>query len=225
MTTTTTTSTGTAGTDGTSPCSGPTPAGHLMCGPGKTCNTDKCGPPLTFTCVSAGSVPEGASCTDKTDCAAGLTCIHYSTVYACRKLCSIDAECPAGYLCSEGFTCGDNPATAGKYCAKTCSDVVTPAGSAVCGSQFRCNFFCSKTTHTPLQPTCDFEAGTQTSGPCTADENCAAGYYCLGTGADGGQVCTRACVANGDCPSGTTCTGMLYCDTAPTTFHYCKATP
>jgi hypothetical protein len=208
-TTTSTTSTGTAGgtttgsggTGGTT-CSGPTPQGQAMCGAGKTCNTDDCGPPVTFACFSAGSVQEGGACTDKTDCAVGLTCIHYSTVYACRKLCTVNTDCPAGFLCSEGFTCGDNPDTAGRYCAKPCSDVVTAAGSSVCATGFRCNFLCDKTTHAPVPPTCDFEAGTQRSGACESDEDCAAGYYCLATGTDGGASCTQACRSNGDCTAG-----------------------
>src|SRR6185503_12421255 len=99
----------------------------------------------------------------------------------------------------------------GKYCAKPCSDVVTAAGSAVCSAGFRCNFLCDKATHTALPPTCDFEAGDQTSGPCTSDAECAAGYYCLATGADGGAVCTQTCRSNGDCTT-SACTGTLYCD-------------
>jgi len=218
---TTSTSTGTTGTGGTA-CSGPNPAGQAMCGAGKTCNTDSCGPPLTFGCFSAGNVQEGSSCTDKTDCAVGLTCIHYATIYACRKLCTMNTDCPPGYLCTEGFTCGDNPETAGKYCAKPCSDVVTATASSVCASGFRCNLLCDKTTHAPLSPTCDFEAGALHPGsPCTADEDCAAGNYCLAVGADGGQVCTQACRSNADCAAGA-CTGTLYCGSVATTYHYCQ---
>jgi len=220
-TTTMSTTTGTTGGTGGTTCSGPTPAGQAMCGPGKTCNTDSCGPPLEFACFQAGSVQEGGSCLSKTECAVGLTCLHYNALYACRKLCSVNTDCPAGSLCTETFTCGSNPDTAGKYCAKPCSDVVTPAGSSVCATGFRCNFLCDRDTRAPLPPTCDFEAGTKKSGSCASDDECAPGYYCLGTGADGGSVCTQACRNNADCTTGM-CTGTLYCSSVATTYHYCQ---
>jgi hypothetical protein len=224
---TTTTSTGTAGTAGGGGsdgnlCSGPTPAGQAMCGPGKTCNLDICGPPPTFTCFTAGTGAEGATCKTDAQCAPGLACLHYNKLYACRKLCVMNTDCPAGYLCSESFTCGDNPDGAGKYCAKPCSDVVTAAGSAVCATGFRCNFGCDRMTHASLPPTCDFEAGTAKSGPCTTDSECAPGYYCLLSGTDGGATCTQACRSNADCVAGT-CTGTIDCGDTATTYHYCES--
>jgi hypothetical protein len=218
----TTTTTGAGGTGGGSECSGPTPAGQRMCGAGKTCNTDSCGPPLTFACFTAGSVTEGGECTSKTDCAVGLTCIHYSTIYACRTLCTVDTDCAPGYRCGETFTCGNNTATAGKYCAKPCSDVVTAAGSQVCAAGFRCNFGCDAATQSPLPPSCDFEAGAGRSGSCSSDDDCAAGFYCLTSQIDPTQtVCTQACRNATDCTTGT-CTGTIYCGNTATTYHYCK---
>jgi hypothetical protein len=195
-----------------------------MCGPGKTCNVDKCGPPLTYACFTSGTNPEGSSCTQDEDCAVGHLCLHYDTVYACRKLCVANADCPAGFLCTETFTCGDNPATAGKYCSRPCSDTVSPAGSAVCAAGFRCHFLCDRTTHVTLPPTCDFEAGTQKSGPCSSISDCAPGYICLRGGADGGGTCTQECRTDPDCTAGK-CTGLLYCDTVATTYKYCQLTP
>jgi hypothetical protein len=219
--TTSTTSTSSTTTGGTT-CSGANPAGGAMCGPNMTCNSDECGPPVTYTCFAAGTKLEGQPCDDKTDCAANMMCLHYNQLDVCRKQCLANTDCPAGYVCTESWVCGDNPDSAGKYCAKPCSDVVTAAGSAVCGGGFRCNFGCDKVTHASLPPTCDYEAGTATSGPCTADGDCAAGYFCLVTGTDGGAACTQACRSNGDCATGT-CTGTIYCDTVATTYHYCKA--
>jgi hypothetical protein len=194
-----------------------------MCGPGQTCNTDECGPPITYACFNAGTVTEGGSCITKADCAVGLTCLRYKLAHACRTLCAADADCPAGgYKCNEGFTCGTNTATAGKYCTKSCSDPSTVAGSAGCGQGFRCNFYCDATTHMSTPPSCDFEAGALKSGTCTDDEDCAAGYYCLSASLDGGtKVCTQGCRTNADCATGT-CSGTLYCDTTPTQYHYCK---
>src|SRR4051794_32579418 len=151
-----------------------------------------------------------------------MTCLQYNTRYACRTLCSEDKDCPAGFRCSETFTCGSNAITAGKYCAKPCSDVVTAEGSASCSTGFKCSFFCDATTHTPTLPTCDWEAGTLKSGACMADDDCAPGYYCLGSGGDAGAMsCTQGCRVNGDCTTGT-CTGTLYCGSVATTYRYCK---
>ena len=218
---TTSTTTGAGGSGGgTGACSGATPAGQRMCGSGMTCNTSTCGPPLEFACFTAGSGSEGSSCTTKADCGVGLTCLRYNLLHACRALCTVDTDCPAGYRCSESFTCGTNTETAGKYCAKPCSDVVTAAGSAVCGTGFRCNFYCD--TQTPLPPTCDFEAGSlRSGGPCTTDDDCAAGYYCLTSADAGPKVCTQACRNNADCVTGA-CSGTIFCSATPTTYHYCR---
>jgi len=218
-------STGTAGSagsggSGTSTCSGANPAGHAMCPAGQTCNTDTC-TPLTYACFAPGTGAEGSDCVSKHDCATGMTCIGYQMVYACRVLCAMDVDCPPGYRCSEEFSCGDNPATAGKYCAKPCSDPVSPAGSTVCGAGFRCDFLCDKTTHTPLPPTCDFESGTMTSGSCMGEGDCAPGYFCLGSADGTTHTCTQGCRVNTDCTTGT-CTGTTFCGPTATTYHYCK---
>jgi hypothetical protein len=155
---------------------------------------------------------------DPEDCAPGLICLHYDKVYACRKFCGSNADCTPGTTCTATSTCGMGRTMVGKYCSKPCSDVVTAAGSAVCAPGFRCNFGCDGTTPTP--PTCDFETGTQKSGPCSGDTDCAPGYYCLNAG-DGGGVCTQACNTNADCAMGT-CTGTLTCGGVATTYHYCK---
>jgi hypothetical protein len=223
-TVTTSTTTGAGGSGGgTGACSGATPAGQKMCGPGKTCNTSTCGPPIEYDCFVAGSGSEGSTCTTKADCGVGMTCLSYSLLNVCRVLCTIDTDCPAGYRCSESFTCGFNTETAGKYCAKPCSDVVTPAGSAVCGTALKCNFRCDTLTETPLSPTCDFEAGTLKSGPCTLDDDCAAGYYCLRSvsGDAGSRTCTQACRTNVDCVTGA-CSGTISCGNTATTYRYCR---
>jgi hypothetical protein len=211
----------TSTTTGGTTCNAATPAGGAMCGPNMTCNSDACGPPVTYTCFASGTKAEGEPCDDRTDCAANMMCLHYNQLDVCRKQCASNADCSAGYVCTEHWVCGDNPDSAGMYCAKPCSDVVTAAGSAVCGGGFRCNFRCDRVTHASLPPTCDHEAGTATSGPCDGDSDCAAGYFCL-SGADGSASCTQACRSNGDCATGT-CTGTITCDSTPTTYHYCKA--
>jgi len=189
-------------------CSGATPEGTRMCGPGRTCLTRG---DCANGCFPAGSGSEGSACTLGTDCSVGMTCIQYSASrFACRALCTVDAECPTGYRCVESFTC--NAATAGRYCARLCSDV-TAAASVACAPGFKCDFACD--TPDPTPTTCDWEAGILRSGACTAQKDCAIGYNCISS------LCTQTCRTNADCTTGGACTGTIVCGTTPTNFHYC----
>jgi len=205
---------GTGGTGGTgvgSACSGQTPAGAAMCGPGRTCLATSCAPPV-YDCFPGGSGVEGGPCLASTDCGAGMTCIRYTTTFlACRILCTSDPDCPTGYGCLGSFTCGTTT-PAGKFCQKVCSDI-TEAGSAACGAGIRCDVGC--TAQVPTPPTCGGAAGTLRSGACTTNSNCAAGFVCLNS------VCTQTCTTNADCTMGT-CIGTLACGAIATNFHFCN---
>ncbi|MEM1413585.1 MAG: hypothetical protein AAGH15_01730 [Myxococcota bacterium] len=51
-------------------------------------------------CQFVGDIPEGDSCTDAEQCAAGLACINTTGVPFCRRLCDEDAPCDAGESCT-----------------------------------------------------------------------------------------------------------------------------
>lgn len=46
-------------------------------------------------CFAAGGVDEGGSCSSETDCVAGLTCGGFEGVFACRRHCRNNGECPS----------------------------------------------------------------------------------------------------------------------------------
>jgi hypothetical protein len=97
-------------------CSGETPAGTAMCGPGMNClQVGAACLPLKFGCRPAGTVGEGSPCKGTLDCMSGIVCVGDSAGLAtCRRLCATNADCLEGRLCSGRFSCDGTPL--GAYC-------------------------------------------------------------------------------------------------------------
>jgi hypothetical protein len=203
-------------------CVAATPAGASKCGSGMSCIPDcghTVGTSVPLACFQAGTGSDGASCKGSSDCAIGMACIAYNGgVKVCRTLCATDQDCSPGYGCSGPWNCNGTPA--GKYCRKACSDI-TKAGSAVCGSVFKCGGVCNSTGVAP-EMTCDGVPGTGTNGATcgTGTAGCALGFVC------DSNKCVQACKTITDCTTGGTCIGNLLCATnnGPVNSgqHYCK---
>jgi hypothetical protein len=196
-------------------CAAATPAGAGKCGAGMTCAPDcgqAVGTSVPLACFEAGTGLDGASCKSSSDCAVGMRCLPFSNgLKVCRALCATDQDCSAGYQCLGHANCNGTPAA--NYCVKLCSDN-TKAGSAVCGSGFKCGGLCNSTGVAP-QMTCG-PAGKGTNGACSGNADCAAGFICLSS------TCVEACDTTNDCTAGGTCIGDIFCNSVASGKHYCK---
>ena len=197
-----------------SPCSGETPAGVAMCGPGQSCYATSWSPP-TYACSPAGSRLEVELCSLDNDCGVGMTCIFYEASFgSCRYVCAADADCPSNYQCGGSFYGNaTDTAPARKYCQKRCFGI-TFDDSQRCGYGFKCGFDC--TAQDPTWATCDVHSGPNISGPCTNENECAGGYVCLN------GVCTETCDVNADCFYPERCSGQLSCGSTLVGFQYCR---
>jgi hypothetical protein len=189
-----------------------------MCGTANTCQISTCGPPAQYTCAPAGTGVDSTACMSSLNCAQGLTCLGYGgTLNLCKKYCTLDSDCGAGFLCNGTLqACGG--AVSARYCEKSCTDPAT--GSADCQAEFKCSTYCSgMVTNLTCMP-----AGTVTSGTCARESDCARGYACLArTGADGGVTasCAQYCSPTAPCTTGS-CTGIFACGGVANSYRFCQ---
>jgi hypothetical protein len=168
----------------------------------------------TLICRNAlATGTEGVACAagNPTTCAAGYSCAQPgdgSTDAACYKFCNDDTQCTA-----PGGWCHPGPLETGPmlgFTAKTCSFNCDPMMQKGCGAGQACNLGINP-ERTRLYTQC-IAAGTgDYQAPCTAPEDCKAGFSCLKVSVNGGtqqhmclQSCTVAPMASA-CPMGQTC--------------------
>jgi hypothetical protein len=138
-------------------------------------------------CQAAGARTHGQSCTDWTDCAAGLFCAEG----ACRKMCCGGdwSACPSGESCIRQLQIRD-PATS----------AAVPAGVDLCFPVGGCDVLdpqsCSETSNRSCQivdpvgnVACAPSGDVAIGQPCSADRTCGAGASCVG------DKCRRLCAA------------------------------
>lgn len=173
---------------------------------------------------------EGIACSaaDPTSCAAGLTCAEPAdgnTDAVCYKFCNDDTACTApGGWCHPGPLAA-SPTTG--FTAKTCTLSCDPIAQKGCGAGQACNLAIS-TDRSRLYTQC-IAAGTGGyQAPCTAAEDCMAGYSCLKVSINGAaqqQMCLQGCVSGGTtnaCATGQTCRAIAPPNTlGTTTYGWC----
>ncbi len=147
-------------------------------------------------CMAAGTAVEGSACSALNDCAPSLVCAGVG-VAACLKTCETDADCAGTTnLCVLGFEDGITT-----LCTGTCD----PIAQTGCPSGAMCRVYQEDSGLRRGFTSCWGPAGTGIQGTaCTDHDQCAPGYIC------GGAVCNKWCREGfaGDCPTGTTCTGL-----------------
>jgi hypothetical protein len=195
---------GPIGPCGESPCklTGP----QCGCAGGQQCSTDPASLDPTYrVCVPQGIQGEGQKCVNGTGCGPGLICAQKSpTLSTCATFCAADADCkPPSGLCLLTL----NDGKAGNIPKATlCTESCDPIGSAECVKELACRIDTEATGLLRSYTRCLVPGvGTQKS-PCKANDECAAGYTCVTTGASG---CSRYCKVGGnDCTAPLKCTAL-----------------
>lgn len=156
-------------------------------------------------CQPTGFGTDGTPCMAQQDCQSGWDCVPGLRV--CRKLCCFgdDSACPSGQRCATRYVwmdaAGTTLQTDGAYCSG--STTCDPLAQTGCGTEA-----CYTDTPGDGSVICAM-AGPGTEGEaCVALNDCAAGLYCVGSGA--GTQCHRYCaVSTGmPCGAGQTCTPL-----------------
>jgi hypothetical protein len=217
-----------AGTScGLASCSGSTLTPVSHCTGGGACAT-----PTTSSCSPyvCGVGACKTTCAGDGDCVAPFTCQGPAGAKSCALktnglACTTGGQCISGN-CVDGVCCGSASCPACQACnlsgVGTCTPVAagTPApaafcaveGPSTCGTNGKCDgtggcqiyangTSCSSATCPAGAPTLTL-AGTCSNGSCNKPTQPCAPYFC-----NGGTACLGTCGGDGDCASGTYCTG------------------
>ncbi len=146
------------------------------------------------------------TCSSDANCAAGNYCLGTS----CVPVLASGSACSRGAMCSTG-NCVDGACCASASCPGDCNRCDLGGGTCAIASAGNGG----KNDLTGATPSCGLYVcnGTAATCPttCSTDANCAAGYYCSGTGCvpalANGSACTRAGMcSSGACADGVCCT-------------------
>jgi hypothetical protein len=184
----------------------------------------------TLVCrKTTSSGTEGIACnaSDPSTCAAGYSCGEPgdgSTDAVCYKFCNADTDCTA-----PGGWCHAGPLQTGAsegFTAKTCTLNCDPMKQTGCGTGQKCNLEIS-TDRSRLYTTCMATGTGGYQSPCTAAEDCMAGYSCLHVSVNGGalqQMCLQLCSVSpaSTCAQGQTCQAIAAPNSlGTTTYGWC----
>lgn len=144
-------------------------------------------------CAASGSAPEGASCTNANDCAAGNVCLNFApttpAVQMCIHHCAVDGDCAGGGLCIGQINDGTGAAIPG---VRTCTRSCDPINQTGCAAGLECTLFREAAGSMRLFRDCTFSAGTGgLFTPCVDEDDCGPGYACQDVGF--GPECTHWC--------------------------------
>jgi len=156
-------------------------------------------------CQPTGFGTDGVPCMNQQDCQSGWDCVPGLRV--CLKLCCFgdDSACPSGQRCSTRYVwmdaAGTTIETDGAYCSGSVD--CDPLAQTGCGTEA-----CYTDTPGDGSLLCAMPGVSAEGEACTALNDCAAGLYCVGSGA--GLQCHRYCaVSTGmPCGAGQTCTTL-----------------
>jgi len=173
---------------------------------------DRLGLCHSYPARGGAAAPQGTSCVDDTDCAAGLRCLvrSGSVTSVCTTACEGVVGCRSGFLCAavEG---GEAPVATSTATASSTDASTETATDASTGTEVDTSSATGDGVD-PLPATACFPPPTGTlraAGlPCTRSSQCAdsAGvddHACVSF--NEGSYCLRKCTSNSDCASGTTC--------------------
>jgi hypothetical protein len=182
-------------------CAPPATGGACSVLPACGCPSDQvCYPSFTshaMACYDADNLAEGADCRDGRMCQAGFGCFGG----LCKRYCSTVADCPTvgGVRSCEQTTWSsdDSDILGVKVCERVCDPAhpqspVSPLSA--CPRGFGCASDANGLSY--CLATAPLAAGLS----CTQESDCNPGYYCS-VGGD----CTRYCMSNSDCLTGTIC--------------------
>lgn len=188
----------------------------------------------TMQYKTSGAV--GASCQDKGGCDPCLECLEVGSEKRCSKSCNPGSPCPMGSHCGSDAFKGCSPDTEGATgpdtIGKSCDTKADCESAQECvsfGSDHICTVACSdscpngfscKTGAVDTQCVPDGDESFYFQGPdigrlCNTLSPCADGLECVQFGQQ--SYCTRSCVANTRCPSGSQCNDLPESYTAPAT--------
>ncbi len=179
------------------------------------------------TCVPAGTLAEGSSCSNDDQCNPTTICFvgdnNFGLDRECRLFCDHDngdADCPA-----LGDSTDAGPAQQGHclqltndsslgVCSTPCNPV-TAAGPSLCPASTRCYYNPFVNADILDFTDCTSIIGTKTDGmPCSTEQDCAPGFYCRTFVPDGESlVCRQLCRkgVDADCSeSGYSCVADLF---------------
>ncbi len=160
------------------------------------------GEPPAPLCAPAGTLGDGAACSNANDCQEGFICVGDPGV--CRKICCADndEDCDpttTGQLCLINLVDEAGDPTGVGACQLP--DDCDPVAQTGCESPEAC-FPSGEGAFTCATP------GPGTQGSSCESEGCAAGFLCIN--ADGGAICAQVCdTADPTCDdAGTSCGGL-----------------
>ncbi|HVZ71134.1 MAG TPA: hypothetical protein VHJ20_02060 [Polyangia bacterium] len=204
----------------------PSGAGSLvMAG---TCQAGVCSKP-TQSCAPYfcnGVTACQTTCGSSTDCTTGYYCTGVGGTCVLKKAggaaCTADGQCSTGH-CTDGVCCGSASCPGCQACNisgnGTCAPVsagtddgtCTDQGAATCGTNGKCDGAgnCQKYANgtTCSQATCASTATLKLAGACNGG-TCVVGTMACSPYTCSAGACNNACNSDGDCASGTYCTGV-----------------
>ena len=162
----------------------------------------------TRLCASAGTSAPGTICAGISSCTPGHICINVArsgtAVNMCNAFCNTDAECGGG-LCL--YTLNDG--SGGTVPDVTiCSNPCDPIAQTGCPATTSCQILQESMGAMRYFTDCSSPTGTGGQGTsCTGQEDCAAGFGCVGMPGE----CLQWCTGIGSTGPAAGCTGSLRC--------------
>lgn len=159
-------------------------------------------------CTTAGSTAIGATCSGLFSCVPGGICINVArsgtAVNMCNRFCNADSDC-AGGLCIYTLDDGAGGSVPGVTICSTSCNPVTRTG---CPSGTACTIFRESMGAMRFFSDCMAPVGAGGQGSaCTDQEDCQAGFGCVGMPGQCLQWCTGV-GTRGTCPLGLLCYGF-----------------
>ena len=138
------------------------------------------------------------TCTEKTDCAAGYSCLGSSAGRSCKQLCNVKEDCGGG-LCAMEVTYGPNgdPVPGVKVCTIVCN----PLDGTGCPSGWGCDIL-SLDGSSDSFTWCAVAGSGGPGDACTNPWDCGVGFTCYPPSGSG--QCIKFCdPAGAPCLTGT----------------------